>query len=211
MIDSIGKKLREAREARNQTLEQVSQALRIRPYHLQALETDDYSAIPSAAQARGFLRNYADFLGLNVEELVPAVRPQIAEPPPPSPTTPTMIPPVESESKAGGLGGLLSGLRGRLARRDETAATSTLPAEAAPPAVQAAQETAAMTAPETSSPPVPHPAPPETAASASEAGQTGEAQAPEMGETAAPKTGVQKKPAVRTAAGRQSGEKKKTA
>lgn len=203
MIDSIGKKLREAREARNQTLEQVSQALRIRPYHLQALETDDYSAIPSAAQARGFLRNYADYLGLNVEELVPAVRPQIAEPPPPSPTTPTMIPPAESESKASGLGGLLSGLRGRLARRDETAAAAAVPAEAAPPAARAA--------PETQSPPVPHPAPAEVAAPASEAGQTGEAQAPEMGESAAPKTGAQKKRAVRTAAGRQSGEKKKIA
>jgi transcriptional regulator with XRE-family HTH domain len=151
MIESIGKKLREAREGRNLTLEQVSQALRIRPYHLQALETDDYSAIPSAAQARGFLRNYAEFLGLNVEELVPAVRPQIAEPPPPSPTTPTMIPPAESEAKAGGLGGLISGLRGRLAGREQTAGatSSTEPAPQGPaqalPAEPKADEPAAET------------------------------------------------------------------
>ena len=120
MIESIGTKLREVREARNLTLEQVSQALRIRPYHLQALETDDYSAIPSAAQARGFLRNYAEYLGLDVEELLPAVRPPVAEPPPPSSTTPTMQPAAERtapppDSKPGG--GLLNALRQRLARR----------------------------------------------------------------------------------------------
>jgi transcriptional regulator with XRE-family HTH domain len=143
MIESIGTKLREVREARNLTLEQVSLALRIRPYHLQALETDDYSAIPSAAQARGFLRNYAEYLGLDVEELLPSVRPPVAEPPPPSSTTPTMQPAVERTapappSKPGG--GLLNALRQRLARR-APAAGSELPsaeesAESKPEALQ---------------------------------------------------------------------------
>jgi cytoskeletal protein RodZ len=40
------------------------------------LENDDLSAISSTAQARGFLRIYAEFLGLNVEDLVPVKRPE---------------------------------------------------------------------------------------------------------------------------------------
>jgi cytoskeletal protein RodZ len=165
MLDSIGTKLREVREARNQTLEQVSQALRIRPYHLQALESDDYSAIPSAAQARGFLRNYAEYLGLNVDELLPAVRPPIAEPPPPSSTTPTMAPRPESPAAAGDaasrsatLGGFLSGLRSRLARQPETPAAGAADARPAPEEVSpsqagTAQEGVGTPGPERQTPP----------------------------------------------------------
>ncbi len=162
MLDSIGTKLREVREARNLTLEQVSQALRIRPYHLQALESDDYSAIPSAAQARGFLRNYAEYLGLNVDEMLPAVRPPIAEPPPPSSTTPTMAPRPESSaaasgeavSRSGALGGFLSGLRSRLARQPEAPATPAADARLAPEEVAPAQPKIAHEEVDTSGPDV---------------------------------------------------------
>jgi transcriptional regulator with XRE-family HTH domain len=71
MEQSIGARLKQAREQRRLTLQQVSETTKVRPHYLQALENDDLSAISSAAQARGFLRIYADFLGLDTTELIP--------------------------------------------------------------------------------------------------------------------------------------------
>ncbi len=68
MAEGLGLWLRRAREARNMTLEEAEQALRIRRRYLQALEMGDYTALPGPVQARGFLRNYARLLGLPVEE-----------------------------------------------------------------------------------------------------------------------------------------------
>jgi cytoskeletal protein RodZ len=67
MPETIGQRLKQAREYRNLTLQKVTEATRIRMAFLQALEADDYSAMTSAAQARGFLRNYAQFLGLDLD------------------------------------------------------------------------------------------------------------------------------------------------
>src|SRR5512146_1242449 len=75
MSDSIGARLRQARELRRLTLQQVSDTTKVRTHYLQALENDDHSAIPSAAQARGFLRIYAAFLELDLVDLVPPVPP----------------------------------------------------------------------------------------------------------------------------------------
>lgn len=72
MNESVGTRLRLAREKRQLGFEQASEATKIRLHYLQALENDDLSAIPSAAQARGFLRIYSEFLGLQVADLVPA-------------------------------------------------------------------------------------------------------------------------------------------
>ncbi|NWG07609.1 MAG: DUF4115 domain-containing protein [Chloroflexi bacterium] len=74
MMQTIGQKLRKAREAKRLTLEQVFEATRIRVQYLQALEMDDLSIMPSPVQARGYLRNYADFLGLNFEQLLETMR-----------------------------------------------------------------------------------------------------------------------------------------
>ena len=81
MSESIGAALRRARERRQLTLAQVAETTRIRPHYLQALENDDISAMPSAAQARGFLKLYAEFLGLDLQKLVP---PAASEPAPES-------------------------------------------------------------------------------------------------------------------------------
>ncbi|MFP4343788.1 MAG: helix-turn-helix domain-containing protein [Anaerolineales bacterium] len=68
MAEGLGLWLRRSREARNMTLDEAEQALRIRRRYLQALEMGDYTALPGPIQARGFLRNYARLLGLPVEE-----------------------------------------------------------------------------------------------------------------------------------------------
>ena len=70
MFESIGQRLKKERIARFLTLEKASEATRIRIVFLQALESDDYSVMPSAAQGRGFLRNYAEYLELNIDEMI---------------------------------------------------------------------------------------------------------------------------------------------
>ncbi len=67
MMDSVGNKLRQAREAQSLSLEQISRATHIRVHYLQALEEGNYELIPSNAQARGFFRAYSAYLGLNAE------------------------------------------------------------------------------------------------------------------------------------------------
>jgi len=69
MDQTIGQQLKQARLAKKLSLAQVSQATRIRVHYLEALEADDFESLPSAVQARGFLKLYADYLGLSLEEL----------------------------------------------------------------------------------------------------------------------------------------------
>ncbi len=68
MNDGLGVWLRRTRESRQLVLEDVERELKIRRRYLQALEMADYAALPGEIQARGFLRNYARFLGLPVDE-----------------------------------------------------------------------------------------------------------------------------------------------
>lgn len=69
----VGKKLRETREARKLTLQQVADATHIRLRFLEAMESGDFGALPSPLQVKGFLRSYGGFLGLNAEALIEAV------------------------------------------------------------------------------------------------------------------------------------------
>jgi transcriptional regulator with XRE-family HTH domain len=68
--EALGNELREARQGRDLTLEQAEKQTRIRARFLEALEQGNYSILPSAVQARGFLRNYARFLNLDPDWVV---------------------------------------------------------------------------------------------------------------------------------------------
>jgi len=70
MSDSIGPQLRTARETRGLALEAVEKAIRIRVKYLEALEAEQFELLPSEVQARGFLRNYAEYLGLATPPLL---------------------------------------------------------------------------------------------------------------------------------------------
>lgn len=74
MQETIGQRLRREREARYISLEKAAEETRIRRVFLQALEADDFSVMPSAAQGRGFLRNYAEYLNLNIDELIAEIQ-----------------------------------------------------------------------------------------------------------------------------------------
>ena len=69
-MSELGEQLRAAREERNLTVEEVAEATRIPLNYVYALEEDAFDVFTSDLHARGFLRNYASFLGLDPEETV---------------------------------------------------------------------------------------------------------------------------------------------
>lgn len=95
-MQTIGQKLKQAREAKHLTLEKVFEATRIRVPYVQALEADDLSSMPSPVQARGYLRNYAEFLGLNFDQLLEEMR--VASKPSDEMITPMDSTPVMADS-----------------------------------------------------------------------------------------------------------------
>lgn len=61
----IGNSLREARERQGRTFPDLERTTQIRSRYLKALEDENFSAMPALAYTRGFLRVYADELGLD--------------------------------------------------------------------------------------------------------------------------------------------------
>ena len=69
-MSELGRLLREARTARELSLADVESVTRIRQKYLEALESGDFASLPRGAVARGFLRTYATFLGLDADEML---------------------------------------------------------------------------------------------------------------------------------------------
>jgi cytoskeleton protein RodZ len=63
----IGRLLEHKRKERGLTLEEVEQATKIRKRYLTGLERENYAILPDAVYARGFLKTYANYLGLDGE------------------------------------------------------------------------------------------------------------------------------------------------
>ena len=63
MSESIGEKLRLAREARGIALREISEQTRISMRYLEAIEHDDYKRLPGGIFNRSFIRAYAKFVG----------------------------------------------------------------------------------------------------------------------------------------------------
>jgi cytoskeletal protein RodZ len=68
-MGQLGELLKEARQSKEVSLEEVEEQLRIRKKYLQALEEEDFSIMPPEVYVKGFLRNYAIYLGLDPEEI----------------------------------------------------------------------------------------------------------------------------------------------
>ena len=73
-MDSIGEKLKSAREAKRLSLSDVTKDTNIAPTYLEALENEDFDYFPSETYAIGFLRNYADYLKLDSETMIQAYK-----------------------------------------------------------------------------------------------------------------------------------------
>jgi transcriptional regulator with XRE-family HTH domain len=69
MID-LGRRLREEREEQGISFAEAEAGTRIKARYLKAIEKNDWAALPTHVQARGFLRNYAVFLGLDGDEVM---------------------------------------------------------------------------------------------------------------------------------------------
>jgi cytoskeletal protein RodZ len=76
---SLGEVLRQTRERYRQDLETVSAELRIRLVYLRAIEDDRFDLLPGPTYASGFLRSYAEYLGLNSKDVIRRYREEMAQ------------------------------------------------------------------------------------------------------------------------------------
>lgn len=76
---TAGELLRLTRERYRQDLETVAEELRIRLVYLRAIEEGRYDALPGTTYAIGFVRSYADYLGLDSREIVRRFREELAQ------------------------------------------------------------------------------------------------------------------------------------
>lgn len=71
-MESIGDTLREARHGKRASLEDASRATKIKMEILEQLEADEFDRLAAPAYTRGFLKLYAEYLGLDSQSVVDA-------------------------------------------------------------------------------------------------------------------------------------------
>jgi hypothetical protein len=69
-LASFGEDLRREREIRGISLKEISDATKISKRFLEAIERNDHHTLPAPVFTRGFVREYARYVGLNSEEMV---------------------------------------------------------------------------------------------------------------------------------------------
>jgi len=69
-LASFGEELRREREIRGISLKEIADATKISKRFLEAIERNDHRTLPAPVFTRGFVREYAKYLGLNAEEMV---------------------------------------------------------------------------------------------------------------------------------------------
>lgn len=91
-LAEIGQELKEAREARKRTLEDIATETHLKLNHLQALEAGDESRLPEPVYIKSFVRKYAQAVGLPADELANRYWETRPLPPPPPQTREFNIP-----------------------------------------------------------------------------------------------------------------------
>lgn len=76
---TIGQILKEEREKKFYTLDEIEKATKIRKELLEALEQGQYEKLPPPTFIQGFIKNYGKFLGLNSEKLLAVFRREFSE------------------------------------------------------------------------------------------------------------------------------------
>jgi len=69
-METIGQQLKQARETKKLTLSEAAARTQIKTQQLEALEQDDFSAMPAPIYTKGFIKLYAKTLGLDGAALV---------------------------------------------------------------------------------------------------------------------------------------------
>ena len=78
-MKTVGQILQAARNGQKIDLKDVARITKIRSNFLAAIEADDYAQLPSGTVAKGFIRNYSEFLGLHPESVQAVFRRDFAE------------------------------------------------------------------------------------------------------------------------------------
>ncbi|HOX55843.1 MAG TPA: helix-turn-helix domain-containing protein [Candidatus Paceibacterota bacterium] len=87
-MPTVAEQLRQAREARSLTVQQVAEITKIRADHVRAVEEGNYDVFSAPVYIRGFVRTYSTLLKLDVPQVMSALDEELgrtdkfAEPPP---------------------------------------------------------------------------------------------------------------------------------
>jgi len=68
MSETLGEKLRQAREERGITLSEVAEQTRISPLYIESIENDDYRSLPGGIFNKGFVKSFAKYVGVDEHE-----------------------------------------------------------------------------------------------------------------------------------------------
>ncbi|MDR0376844.1 MAG: helix-turn-helix domain-containing protein [Spirochaetaceae bacterium] len=74
LVESLGVKLKNVRETKGYTIEQVCRDTNIASRYIEALENEEFAVFPGEPYLLGFLRNYGEYLGLDAEGLLAGYR-----------------------------------------------------------------------------------------------------------------------------------------
>ncbi len=69
-LASFGEELRREREIRGISLKEIADATKVSKRFLEAIERNDHKTLPAPVFTRGFVREYARYLGLNADDMV---------------------------------------------------------------------------------------------------------------------------------------------
>ncbi len=94
MTRTLGETLRQARLDSGRSTQDAARDTRIRKTYIEALEGDDLNTLPASVYTRGFVRTYAEYLGLNPQAMVDLYQPPVRREREPSPQLRPAVPRV---------------------------------------------------------------------------------------------------------------------
>ena len=78
-LESFGASLKRERELRRISLREVAEATRIHPKYIEAIEGEHFEKLPGLTFLKGYVRAYAEFVGLEPDDILLRLEPLIAE------------------------------------------------------------------------------------------------------------------------------------
>ena len=79
MFHMVGYTLRQERERQNLSIEDIEQGTSIRALYIEAIEAGEYDKLPGTVYTKGFIKNYAKFLGMDADSVVKEFATDLAE------------------------------------------------------------------------------------------------------------------------------------
>lgn len=90
-MQTVGEVLRNEREKKGMTVKDIEAATHIRALYISAIEDGDYHVLPGEVYLKGFIRNYANLLGLDSAAILVLYKESL-KPPVPEPVVPQETP-----------------------------------------------------------------------------------------------------------------------